>query len=69
MKTALGLLAVVTILAAPSLSATQSGSPAVTPARVARLEALLRSRYMPVEIRDRLSGWLQTSREVASIGL
>lgn len=37
-------------------------------ARVARLEGLLRSRYMPVAIRDRLSSWLKTSGEVASIG-
>lgn len=34
-------------------------------ARVTRLEALLRSRYMPVVIRDRLSGWLRSLREVA----
>jgi hypothetical protein len=34
-------------------------------ARVARLEGLLRSRYMPVALRDRLSDWLKTSREVA----
>lgn len=34
-------------------------------ARVARVEALLRSRYMPVVIRDRLSGWLRSLREVA----
>jgi hypothetical protein len=37
-------------------------------ARVARLESLLRSRYVPVAVRDRLSGWLKTSREVAAIG-
>ena len=37
-------------------------------ARVARLEGLLRSRYMPVAMRDRLSAWLRTSREVAAIG-
>jgi hypothetical protein len=36
--------------------------------RVVRLEGLLRSRYMPVALRDRLSGWLKTSREVASNG-
>jgi hypothetical protein len=35
-------------------------------ARVARLEGLLRSRYMPVAMRDRLSAWLQSSREVAA---
>ncbi len=34
-------------------------------ARVARLEGLLRSRYMPVAVRDRLSDWLKTLREVA----
>ncbi|PYP98808.1 MAG: hypothetical protein DMD38_00140 [Gemmatimonadetes bacterium] len=34
-------------------------------ARVARLEGLLRSRYMPVALRDRLGDWLKTSREVA----
>jgi len=32
---------------------------------VARLEGLLHSRYMPVAIRDQLSGWLRTLREVA----
>src|SRR5216117_2411102 len=37
-------------------------------ARVARLEGLLQSRYMPVAMRDRLSAWLRTSREVAAIG-
>jgi len=37
-------------------------------ARVARLEGLLRSQYLPVALRDRLSGWLRTSREVAAIG-
>src|SRR5216117_1972679 len=37
-------------------------------ARVARLEGLLRSQYIPVAVRDRLSGWLKTSREVAAIG-
>jgi hypothetical protein len=38
-------------------------------ARVARLEGLLGSQYIPVALRDRLSGWLRTSREVAAIGL
>jgi len=38
-------------------------------ARVARLEGLLRSQYIPVALRDRLSGWLKTSAEVAAIGL
>jgi hypothetical protein len=37
-------------------------------ARVARLEGLLGSQYMPVALRDRLSGWLKTSREVAALG-
>jgi hypothetical protein len=37
-------------------------------ARVARLEGLLGSQYIPVALRDRLSGWLRDSREVASIG-
>ena len=37
-------------------------------ARVGRLEGLLRSQYLPVALRDRLSGWLRTSRDVASIG-
>ena len=35
-------------------------------ARVARLEGLLRSQYIPVALRDRLSGWLRDSREVAA---
>jgi hypothetical protein len=35
---------------------------------VARLEGLLRSQYLPVALRDRLSSWLKTSREVAAIG-
>jgi len=34
--------------------------------RVARLEGLLRSEYIPVALRDRLSEWLKTSREVAA---
>jgi len=37
-------------------------------ARVTRLEGLLRSQYIPVALRDRLSGWLRDSREVAAIG-
>jgi len=36
-------------------------------ARAARLEGLLRSQYIPVALRDRLSGWLKTSREVAAV--
>ncbi|SRR5258708_6004623 len=43
----------------------KAGHKIETAARVARLEGLLRSRYMPVALRDRLSGWLKTSREVA----
>lgn len=43
----------------------KAGLKAETAARVARLEGLLSSRYMPVAIRDRLNGWLKTSREVA----
>jgi hypothetical protein len=35
-------------------------------ARVTRLEGLLRSQYMPVAIRERLSSWLRISKEVAS---
>ena len=33
--------------------------------RIARLEGLLRSQYMPVATRDRVSGWLRTTKEVA----
>jgi hypothetical protein len=36
-------------------------------ARVARLEGLLRSQYIPVALRDRLSAWLKTPAEVAAI--
>jgi hypothetical protein len=43
----------------------KAGHKTETAARVARLEGLLRSRFMPVAIRDRLSGWLKTSGEVA----
>jgi len=46
----------------------KAGRKIETAARVARLEGLLRSRYMPVAMRDRLSAWLRTSREVAAIG-
>jgi hypothetical protein len=35
-------------------------------ARVARLEGLLRSQYMPVAMRDRLSDLLRSSKEVAT---
>src|SRR6267378_8592835 len=37
-------------------------------ARVARLEGLLRSQFVPVALRERLSGWLKISGEVAAIG-
>jgi hypothetical protein len=43
----------------------KAGRNAETAVRVARLEGLLGSRYMPVGIRDRLGDWLKTSREVA----
>ena len=43
----------------------KAGQKAEMAVRVARLEGLLGSRYMPVALRDRLSGWLQTLREVA----
>lgn len=46
----------------------KAGQKAEMALRVARLQGLLRSRYMPVALRERLSGWLKTSREVASIG-
>ena len=38
-------------------------------ARVKRLEGLLGSQYIPVALRDQLSGWLKTSKEVAAIGM
>src|SRR5439155_25843862 len=44
----------------------KAGRSAELAARVARLEGLLGSQYMPVALRDRLSGWLKTSREVAA---
>ena len=43
----------------------KAGQKAEMAARVARLEGLLSSRYMPVALRDRLSGWLRTLGEVA----
>lgn len=46
-------------------SDSKAGRKTETAARVARLEGLLRSRFMPVALRDRLSGWLRTLREVA----
>jgi hypothetical protein len=47
----------------------KAGRGAEMAAHVARLEGLLRSQYVPVALRDRLSGWLRISREVAAIGL
>ncbi len=44
----------------------KAGRSAEVAARVARLEGLLRSQYIPVALRDRLSGWLRDSREVAA---
>ena len=38
-------------------------------ARAARLVGLLRSQYIPVALRDRLSGWLKTSADVAAVGV
>jgi hypothetical protein len=46
----------------------KAGRKVETAARVARLEGLLRSRYIPVALRDQLSEWLHASREVAAIG-
>src|SRR5258706_12080868 len=46
----------------------KAGRSAEVAARVARLEGLLGSQYMPVALRERLSGWLKTSREVAALG-
>ena len=46
----------------------KAGRRAEAAARVARLEALLRSRYMPVAVRDRLTSWVKSSRDVAAIG-
>ena len=43
----------------------KAGHKIETAARVAQLEGLLQSRYMPVAIRDLLSGLLKSSREVA----
>jgi len=43
----------------------KAGRKVETAVRVARLEGLLGSRYMPVGIRDRVGDWLKTSREVA----
>jgi hypothetical protein len=43
----------------------KAGRKTETATRVARLEGLLQSKYMPVALRDRLSDWLKTSKEVA----
>jgi hypothetical protein len=43
----------------------KAGRKAEAATRVARLEGLLQSKYMPVALRDRLSDWLKTSKEVA----
>jgi hypothetical protein len=43
----------------------KAGRQAETTARVARLESLLRSRYLPVALREQLSAWLRSSKEVA----
>jgi len=43
----------------------KAGHRTETGTRVARLERLLRSPYMPIAIRDHLSGLLKTSRELA----
>jgi hypothetical protein len=44
----------------------KAGRKTETAARVTRLETLLRSRYMPVAIRDHLNSWLKTSKELAA---
>jgi hypothetical protein len=44
----------------------KAGRGAEMAARVARLERLLGSQYMPVALRDQLTGWLKISREVAA---
>jgi tetratricopeptide (TPR) repeat protein len=44
----------------------KAGRRTATATRVARLEGLLRSPYMPVAIRDLLSSWLKTSKELAA---
>ncbi len=43
----------------------KAGRKTETASRVARLEGLLRSPYMPLAIRDHLSSWLKTSKELA----
>lgn len=45
----------------------KAGRKTETASRVARLETLLRSPYMPVAIRDHLSSWLKTSKELAAL--
>lgn len=44
----------------------KAGRKVESAARVARLEGLLRSRFMPLAVRDQLTGWLRTSKEVAA---
>jgi hypothetical protein len=43
----------------------KTGHKAEMTARVERLKGLLGSRYMPVALRDRLSEWIKTSKDVA----
>jgi hypothetical protein len=44
----------------------KAGHKTETVSRVSRLEGLLRSPYMPIAIRDHLSSWLKTSKELAA---
>ena len=43
----------------------KAGHKAETATRAARLEGLLRSRYMPVAVRDQLNSWLANAKSVA----
>jgi hypothetical protein len=43
----------------------KAGRKSETAARIARLEGLLRSRYLPVAMRDRLTDLLRSSKDVA----
>jgi tetratricopeptide (TPR) repeat protein len=43
----------------------KAGREAETATRIAQLECLLRSPYMPVAIHDRLGSWLKTLKELA----
>jgi hypothetical protein len=45
----------------------KAGRTSETAARVARLEGLLRSPYMPVAIREHLGSWLKTSKDLAAL--